>query len=110
MSVTHPAAGYYSDPDSGQQRWWDGHAWGPPAEAPAPAVRRSRPSRFWLVALLVVAIGGAWTSGSLDHVLVNVGLNYNDCVRNGFGATFCGDEATAYQQRVDNLTRSINYP
>lgn len=31
MSVIHPPAGYYTDPDTQQPRWWDGHSWGPVA-------------------------------------------------------------------------------
>lgn len=32
-----PPPGYYPDPNTGQPRWWDGTAWGPPAPPAAPA-------------------------------------------------------------------------
>ena len=43
-------------------------------------------------------------------------FQYNDCARNGFGATFCGDELTEYKQRMgivdtdeSNMTREEHY-
>jgi vacuolar-type H+-ATPase subunit I/STV1 len=58
--------------------------------------------RFAIVVLVVVLVG-AWRAGSFDHALVNVGLNAKECARNGFGATFCGeelDEAREHQRQV----------
>lgn len=53
-----------------------------------------------LIALLLV---GLYFSGRLDHLLYNVGLNYHQCARNGFGAVFCGQELTDYQNRVQSV-------
>ena len=59
-----------------------------------------------LVVLSLVAIVAAlYLSGRLDHALYPVGLNYHTCARNGFGATFCGSELTAYQDRIDGIQR-----
>ena len=55
-----------------------------------------------IIAIIVLFLGASWTSGRLDHALVNIGLNYNDCARNGFGATMCGDELKEYEQRLND--------
>jgi len=36
----------------------------------------------------------------MDPWLSQVGLNKNDCFQNGFGATFCGDAARDYEERL----------
>lgn len=51
-----------------------------------------------LFILLVVS----WAGGTFDKALVNVGLNAKPCIRNVFGATFCGDEAKQYCQNLTN--------
>jgi hypothetical protein len=51
---------------------------------------------FLLIALLIAL----WSRGTFDHTLVNVGLNAKECARNGFGATFCGDELDRYRRQV----------
>lgn len=56
--------------------------------------------KMLIVLVLISLVFTGWTQGTFDHALVNVGLNYNDCARNGFGATFCGDELTEYKQRI----------
>lgn len=33
-----------------------------------------------------------WTTGAFDRILFHVGLNAQDCVKNAFGAIYCGDE------------------
>lgn len=55
---------------------------------------------LWRIAIVLVILGlfGAWRGGSFDHVLVNVGLNAKACARNGFGATFCGEELAQYRE------------
>jgi hypothetical protein len=75
---------------------------------PSPPPRPRRP--FLAVGLTVagvVILGllAMWTSGNLDRPLSAVGLNYNDCARNAFGATFCGEELEEQreQQRQDEL-------
>lgn len=36
MSEESAKPGYYPDPNTGQPRWWDGTAWGPPVPPAAP--------------------------------------------------------------------------
>lgn len=56
-------------------------------------------ARYW-IALASVLLLALWSTGRMDPVLSNVGLNRNDCVQNGFGAKFCGDAAEQYQRNV----------
>lgn len=53
-------------------------------------------ARRLVAALCVVALLFAWHAGDFDSALVHVHLNAKPCVRNGYGATFCGSEATTY--------------
>jgi hypothetical protein len=48
-----------------------------------------------LAGVSAVALAVLWGTGSLDKPLSSVGLNKEPCVVNGFGATFCGDDAKA---------------
>jgi hypothetical protein len=48
----------------------------------------------------VVLLGFTWNTGALDHTLYHVGLQRHECIQNGFGAVFCGDEATQYQNNL----------
>jgi hypothetical protein len=52
----------------------------------------------------ILALMLLWSTGRMDPWLAGVGLNKNECFKNGFGATFCGDDAKAYQQQVDQIT------
>jgi Skp family chaperone for outer membrane proteins len=56
-----------------------------------------------LIVLAMLAILGGYFSGSFDHALVNVGLNFKECARNGFGATFCGKELDEYRERIGRV-------
>jgi hypothetical protein len=76
-----------------------------PDERPPSAAPFGYTPRRLLLVLLVLAIGGLYLSGRLDHLLYNVGLNYNQCARNGFGAVFCGKELTEYGERVSGAER-----
>jgi hypothetical protein len=51
-------------------------------------------------ALLIVGLIVLWRLGTFDQALVNVGLNAKPCIRNGFGATFCGSAAKEYCQSL----------
>lgn len=51
--------------------------------------------RLAIVAALVLLVVG-WRAGTFDDVLVHVGLNAKPCVKNAYGATFCGSSATSY--------------
>jgi hypothetical protein len=58
----------------------------------------------------VLALMLLWSTGRMDPWLSGVGLNKNECFKNGFGATFCGDDATAYQQQVNQIVGSSTTP
>ena len=63
------------------------------------ADRRHRRNKWLLtITLIVLVLAVAWTQGVFDNLLWHVGLNFNDCGQNGFGAVFCGDALTQYQQ------------
>jgi uncharacterized membrane protein YhiD involved in acid resistance len=53
-----------------------------------------------LVALGVAALVGFYVHGSFDRLLSGIGLNFHECARNGFGATFCGNELDRYRERI----------
>jgi hypothetical protein len=65
-----------------------------------PRWHRRRLVRVLAVAVVIVLVV-AWRSGTFDHVLYNVGLNAKPCARNGFGATFCGQELTEYRKDLE---------
>lgn len=54
-----------------------------------------------IAALLVVAF---YFTGRADPLLYKVGLNYGTCGQNAFGAVFCGDQLTQYQDHLKALT------
>lgn len=62
-----------------------------------PAATKARGA---LIVAVVLALGGLYFSGRLDHLLYNLGLNYHECARNGLGAVFCGSELTEYRERI----------
>lgn len=73
-------------------------------------LRRDRYWPRWLkIALpVVVAILAAlYFTGRLDYALYPVGLNWHQCDRNGFGATFCGTDLTRYEQRVQGVQQQF---
>ena len=58
--------------------------------------------------LLVLGLLILWETGRMDPFLSQVGLNKNTCIKNGFGATFCGADATNYEKSVANATGAID--
>lgn len=63
--------------------------------------------RKGIVIVVVAVVAAMYFSGRLDYALYNVGLNFHQCARNGFGATFCGSDLTAYQQRLRGVQQSV---
>ena len=59
-----------------------------------------------VITALMLLVGAGWTHGTFDNFLWKVGLNYQDCAVNGFGAVFCGDALKEYQQRIDSIDNS----
>jgi hypothetical protein len=59
----------------------------------------------FLVGVVVAVVATLYFTGRLDYALYPVGLNFHTCARNGFGATFCGSDLTAYENRVRGIQR-----
>jgi hypothetical protein len=72
----------------------------PQATPDAPVRKRPWYRSRLLVGAIVVVVFGLWRAGTFDHALYSAGLNAHDCGRNGFGAVFCGDELTQYNDQV----------
>ena len=60
------------------------------------------------LAAVAVILAALWFSGRLDYVLYPVGLNHGQCARNGFGATFCDGDLTAYERRIQGVQNQMN--
>jgi len=78
------------------------------SQSDAVPVSKTTHGRRWIIAVVVAIVAALYLSGRLDHALYPVGLNFNTCARNGFGATFCGSELTEYQQRIQGVQRQVN--
>ncbi len=75
-----------------------GHA--PPAPtAPSPASGFPTKRAAALAAFILVAV--LYGSGRMDQALYKVGLNLHDCGQNAFGAVYCGQALTDYNNSVD---------
>jgi hypothetical protein len=57
-----------------------------------------------LAVLAAIGIGALYLGGTFDRPLSSIGLNHNECARNGLGVTFCGEELTEYRTKV----RAVN--
>lgn len=73
---------------------------GPPSGPATPKRWHERWSWRLLILLVLVFLFAAWHAGTFDHALYNVGLNAKPCARNGFGAVFCGQELTEYDEHI----------
>ena len=76
----------------------------------ADAGRSTKDGLPWKRTLAMVVVGIAlvlYFAGRLDYALYPVGLNFHPCARNGIGATFCGSDLTAYQQRWRDVQQQI---
>ena len=70
----------------------------------ARASRANRRLLIWVATIgVTLVLLTAWSKGTFDRALYNVGLNAKPCATNGFGATFCGDQLIEYQKRVKSL-------
>ena len=105
MSSPAPPPGWYADPDGGPgQRYWDGSAWGEHWRAqqaqrvPPPPQSPQGGSTVGKVVLGVV-LGGVILIVGCGALLVAGGEGGSltqDCVKNAFGAEFCGEEAESF--------------
>ena len=62
-----------------------------------------------VVGVAIAALLGLYFTGSLDRPLYSVGLNFHECARNGFGATFCGKELDEYRARIERVKESVTH-
>lgn len=100
-----PPAGWYPDPEQAQtRRYWDGERWTDqraPLDEPGRSEFAVSPQTIrrvvgGIVAVLLIL----YFTGRLDHALYPVGLNLNECAKNGYGSVYCGDELTEYREKV----------
>jgi hypothetical protein len=64
------------------------------------ALTKRRSAKPLVIVAVILLILFAWTRGTFDNFLWKVGLNYNECATNGFGATFCGNDLKEYKARI----------
>jgi hypothetical protein len=74
-----------------------------PAVEPARGTKKRGRTTLPLAAVIVAAFLGLYFHGNLDRVFYPVGLNFNECARNGLGATFCGKELDEYRARLERV-------
>lgn len=67
----------------------------------------SRRIKLTLAAVAVI-VAALYFTGRLDYTLYPVGLNWHGCARNGFGATFCGSDLTAYNTRLRDVQQQAH--
>jgi hypothetical protein len=63
--------------------------------------------RRWagIAVAVTVVFGWLYLNGTFDRALYSVGLNWNQCASNAFGATFCGDDLDRYRREVAEPAR-----
>jgi hypothetical protein len=68
------------------------------------AARSAALRRRVLIGLLLalIALTLLWSTGRMDAALSRIGLNKNECIKNAFGATDCGDDAKKYRRSVED--------
>lgn len=60
-----------------------------------------------IIVLALLALASVYFTGTLDRLLYPVGLNFKTCARNGFGATFCGQELDEYNERLGRVREQL---
>jgi uncharacterized membrane protein YhiD involved in acid resistance len=61
------------------------------------------------IGVVVAILLGLYFNGNLDRTLYPVGLNFHECARNGFGATFCGKELDEYRARIERVKETVTH-
>jgi Protein of unknown function (DUF2510) len=100
----HPP-GWYPDPEqAATQRYWDGENWteqrAPLSNDQTSGLAISPQTIRRVVGAVVAVFLILYFTGRLDHALYPVGLNLNECAKNGYGSVYCGDELTEYRNNV----------
>lgn len=67
--------------------------------------QRTRKTVIVIGLLAILALLGLWATGRMDPFLSQFGLNKNTCVKNSFGATFCGSKLRS----ANDLAGDIRY-
>jgi hypothetical protein len=62
----------------------------------------SRRGKMALVGAVIGVVAALYFSGRMDPLLYNVGLNFHPCLKNGYGAVFCGQNAKNYCDELDS--------
>lgn len=65
------------------------------------------PVKRTIAAVVVVIVAALYFTGRLDYLLYPMHLNFHTCARNGFGATFCGSDLTAYENHIRSVQRQL---
>lgn len=95
-------AGWLNDPQKGgRERFWDGAAWTDQTRHSSSFKRRFHFSPWWLLALLV-ALASVWAAGVFDELLVDAGLNAQDCFKPEGEDYVCGSEAQELIEAQEN--------
>ncbi|MDQ6810954.1 MAG: hypothetical protein M3Z95_03525 [Actinomycetota bacterium] len=72
-------------------------------EASAPSARRCIAHELLDELTVLIYL---YAFGAFDKQLAGIGLNVNECARNGLGQTFCGKELTEARERQTELKKS----
>jgi hypothetical protein len=75
----------------------------PPQTTP-PRIPHVGSAKRVILGLLIAGVFILWRLGTFDQALVSVGLNVNRCIRNAYGATFCGSSAKEYCSSIGGET------
>lgn len=65
------------------------------------------PVQHWKALAVFTVIVVLYFYGTFDRILVNIGLQSHECVRNAIGTIFCGKEATEYREHVQTVKESL---
>ena len=104
-----PPAGWLNDPQKGgRERYWDGTAWTDQTRHSNGFKRIFHFSPWWLLAVVVLVIS-LWAAGIFDEMLVEVGLNAQDCFQPPGEDWVCGSEAEDLIE-AQELQRSLPPP
>ncbi len=65
------------------------------------------PIQHWKALTVLTVIVVLYFYGTFDHLLYHVGLQAHDCIKNGFGTVYCGQEATEYKEHIQAVKENL---